>query len=299
MDRLTSVAVFGHVVECGGFSAAARRLNMSATMVGNHVQFLEKRLDVRLLNRTTRKVSLTESGKYYYERSSQILDDLDEADSVVAALTTTPRGTLRLYANTHLTPFLAPVVSEYLGIYPLVTIDLRTGERAVDMVEEGYDLVIRTLSLHDDNLITRRLTPWRHILVCSPEYLENHPVPRAPADLAGHNCLRYTYYPYGDNWHFLDPHGERVSVKIGGNVVTTSGETLRHMVLKGQGICLAAGFVVSDELEAGKFVCLLPQYKPLEFSISAAYPNRAHLTTKTRLFIDLLAERFAVHRQTI
>jgi DNA-binding transcriptional LysR family regulator len=297
MDRLTSLTVFGRVVECGGFSAAARRLNMSVTMVGNHVQSLEDRLGVRLLNRTTRKVSLTEMGKYYYERSSQILADLDEADTAVAALTTTPRGTLRIYTSTHITRFLSPVVSEYLDLYPSVTIDLNIGERMVDMVEEGYDLAIRTVPLPDNSLVARRLTPWRHILACSPAYLETHPAPVVPDDVAAHNCLRYAYYPYGDDWRFFDQKGEQVSVKVSGNIMTTSAETLRYMALNGQGIFLAASFVIADDLAAGSLVRLLPAYKPAEFNISAIYPNRAHLPTKTRLFIDLAAERFAEHRK--
>jgi DNA-binding transcriptional LysR family regulator len=297
MDRLTSLTVFGRVVECGGFSAAARRLNMSVTMVGNHIQSLEDRLGVRLLNRTTRKVSLTETGKYYYERSSQILSDLEEADLAVGALTSTPRGTLKLYTSTHITRFLSPVVGEYLSLYPSVSLDLSIGERMVDLVEEGYDLAIRTTLPPDSSLVARRLTPWRHVLVSSPDYLETHSVPVSPKDVAAHNCLRYAYYPYGDEWRFFNPAGEQVSVKVSGNIVTTSAEVLRYMALNGQGIFLAPSFLIVDDLAAGKLVRLLPDYKPAEFSINAIYPNRAHLPTKTRIFIDFVAERFAEHRK--
>jgi DNA-binding transcriptional LysR family regulator len=297
MDRLTSLTVFGRVVECGGFSAAARRLNMSVTMVGNHVQSLEDRLGVRLLNRTTRKVSLTETGKYYYERSSQILSDLEEADMAVGALTSTPRGTLRLYTSTYIIRFLSPVVSEYLSLYPSVSLDLNIGERMVDLVEEGYDLAIRTTLPPDSSLVTRRLTPWRHVLVCSPDYLQRNAAPLVPADVMAHNCLRYAYYPYGDDWHFIDAAGVQVSVRVGGNIVTASAETLRYMALNGQGIFLAPSFLIVDDLGAGKLVRLLPDYKPVEFEINAIYPNRAHLPTKTRIFIDLVAERFAEHRK--
>ena len=297
MDRLTSLAVFGRVVECGGFSAAARRLNMSVTMVGNHIQSLEDRLGVRLLNRTTRKVSLTETGKYYYERSSQILSDLEEADTAVGALTSTPRGTLRLYTSTHITRFLSPVVGEYLHLYPSVSLDLNIGERMVDLVEEGYDLAIRTTLPPDSSLVARRLTPWRHVLVCSPAYLESHAAPTAPAEVAAHNCLRYAYYPYGDEWRFFDAAGQQVSVKVGGNIVTTSAETLRYLALEGQGVFLAPSFVIAEDLAAGKLVRLLADYKPAEFAINAIYPNRTHLPTKTRIFIDLVAERFAEHRR--
>ncbi|NEJ71721.1 LysR family transcriptional regulator [Rhizobium phaseoli] len=297
MDRLTSLAVFGRVVECGGFSAAARRLNMSVTMVGNHVQSLEERLGVRLLNRTTRKVSLTETGKYYYERSSQILAELDEADRTAGALNTTPRGTLKVYTSSAIVRFLLPVVSEYMELYPSIALDFSVGERMVDMIEDGYDLVMRTVPPPDSSLVARKLTPWRHMLVCSPAYFESHPMPKSPAEVADHNCLQYAYYPYGEEWRFEDGEGKQESVKIGGNVVSNSAEMLRFLTLNGQGIFLAPSFVVFDDIAEGRLVKIMPDYRPVEFNINAVYPNRSHLPTKVRLFIDLLAERFAEHRK--
>jgi DNA-binding transcriptional LysR family regulator len=297
MDRLTSLAVFGRVVECGGFSAAARRLNMSVTMVGNHVQSLEDRLGVRLLNRTTRKVSLTETGKYYYERSAQILADLEEADRMASALSTTPRGTLRIYTNSAIVRFLLPVLDEYIQLYPSVFLDFNMGERSIDMMEEGYDLMIRSVPPPDSSLIVRKLTPWRHLLVCSPAYLETHPAPKTPAELAEHNCLQYTYYPYGDEWRFEDAAGKTQSVKISGNIISNSPETLRYLLLNGQGIFLAPSFIIFDDVAAGRLVRVMPDYHAVEFTINAIYPDRSHLPTKVRLFIDLLAERFAEHRK--
>lgn len=297
MDRLTSLTVFGRVVECGGFSAAARRLNMSVTMVGNHVQSLEDRLGVRLLNRTTRKVSLTETGKYYYERSSQILADLEEADQAAGALTTTPRGTLKIYCTTALVRFLLPVISEFMALYPLISLDFSVGERMVDMIEEGYDLAIRTVPPPDSSLVVRKLTPWRHVLVCTPAYLETHPMPKTPAEVAEHNCLQYAYYPYGDEWRFEDAEGKQQSVKVSGNVVSNSAETLRYLLANGQGIFLGPSFIVFEDIAAGRLVRMMPDYRPVEFTINAVYPNRSHLPTKVRLFIDLLVERFAEHRK--
>ncbi|MCH4544890.1 LysR family transcriptional regulator [Rhizobium changzhiense] len=297
MDRLTSLTVFGRVVECGGFSAAARRLNMSVTMVGNHVQSLEDRLGVRLLNRTTRKVSLTETGKYYYERSSQILAELDEADRTAGALSTTPRGTLKVYTGSAIVRFLLPVVSEFMELYPSISLDFSVGERMVDMIEDGYDLVMRTVPPPDSSLVARKLTPWRHMLVCSPAYFESHPMPKTPAEVAEHNCLQYAYYPYGDDWRFEDGDGNKESVKISGNVVSNSAEMLRFLTLTGRGIFLAPSFVVFDDIAEGRLVKIMPDYRPVEFNINAVYPNRSHLPTKVRLFIDLLAERFAEHRK--
>ncbi|TAU52179.1 LysR family transcriptional regulator [Rhizobium leguminosarum] len=297
MDRLTSLTVFGRVVECGGFSAAARRLNMSVTMVGNHVQSLEDRLGVRLLNRTTRKVSLTETGKYYYERSLQILAELEEADRTAGALSSTPRGTLKVYTSSAIVRFLLPVVSEYMELYPSISLDFSVGERLVDMIEDGYDLVMRTVPPPDSSLVARKLTPWRHMLVCSPAYFESHPMPKTPAEVADHNCLQYAYYPYGDEWRFEDGEGKKESVKIGGNVVSNSAEMLRFLTLTGRGIFLAPSFVVFDDIAEGRLVKIMPDYRPIEFNINAVYPNRSHLPTKVRLFIDLLAERFAEHRK--
>src|SRR6266704_1072427 len=153
MDRLTSLTVFGRVVECGGFSAAARRLNMSVTMVSNHIQALEERLGARLLNRTTRKVSLTEIGKAYYDRCTQILADIEQADDIAGAMQSTPRGTLRIYTATHIVPFVAPVVAEFLSSYPNVKVDLSMGERAIDLIDEGIDVAVRLTPPTESSLI--------------------------------------------------------------------------------------------------------------------------------------------------
>jgi DNA-binding transcriptional LysR family regulator len=297
MDRLTSLTVFGQVVECGGFSAAGRRLNMSVTMVSNHIQSLEDRLGARLLNRTTRKVSLTETGKAYYERSRQILMDLEEADRIADSLQSTPRGTLRLHTNTTLVRFLLPVIDEFLTLHTGVSLDLTTGERMIDMVEEGYDLAVRAVPPPDSSLIVRRLTPWRHILCCAPAYVAAHPDIRHPSDLAQHKCLQYAFYAYGDEWRFEAPGGEIISTRISGKVMSNNGELLRHMAVQGRGVFLAPSFLVVDEMADGSLVRLMPDYRPVEFAINAIYPHRHHLSSKVRLFIDLLAERFADHRK--
>jgi DNA-binding transcriptional LysR family regulator len=270
---------------------------MSVTMVGNHVQSLEDRLGVRLLNRTTRKVSLTETGKYYYERSLQILAELEEADRTAGALSSTPRGTLKVYTSSAIVRFLSPVVSEFMELYPSISLDFSVGERMVDMIEDGYDLVMRTVLPPDSSLVARKLTPWRHMLVCSPAYFESRPMPKTPAEVADHNCLQYAYYPYGDEWRFEDGEGKKESVKISGNVVSNSAEMLRFLTLTGRGIFLAPSFVVFDDIAEGRLVKIMPDYRPIEFNINAVYPNRSHLPTKVRLFIDLLAERFAEHRK--
>jgi DNA-binding transcriptional LysR family regulator len=299
MDRLTSLTTFVRVVDSGGFSAAGRRLNMSTTMVSNHVQALEERLGARLLHRTTRKVSLTEVGKAYYDRCTQILADLEQADDIAGALQSTPRGTLRVYTATHMVPFVAPAVTEFLASYPNVTIDLTMGEREIDMIDEGFDLAIRLTPQADSSLIIRSLATWQHVLCCSPAYLEKHGPPRQLSELTDRNCVRHALYPFGDDWHFLDPKGAPVSVRVSGNLITNSGETLRLAALQGISIALAAGFLIGDDLRTGRLVRLLPDYRPEERTVNAVYPHRHHLSAKVRSFIDLLVHHSAEQQKLI
>ena len=299
MDRLTSLTAFVRVVDSGGFSAAARRLNMSTTMVSNHVQSLEDRLGARLLHRTTRKVSLTEVGKTYYDRCTQILADLEQADDIAGSSQSIPRGTLRIYTATHIVQYVAPVVARFLADYPEVKVDLTMGERTVDLIEEGYDVAVRLTPPPDSSLIVRSLATWRHVLCCSHGYLETHPRPQQLADLTQHNCIRHELYPFGDEWRFADRKGNPAAVRISGNLVTNSGDTLRLAALHGAGIFLAAGFLVHDDLEAGRLVRLLPEYRPVEFAMNAVYPHRHHLSAKVRTFIDLLAKHSADQQKLI
>jgi DNA-binding transcriptional LysR family regulator len=298
MDRLTSLTAFVRVVDSGGFSAAGRRLGMSTTMVSNHVQSLEDRLGARLLQRTTRKVSLTEVGKAYYDRCVHILADIEQADDIVGAQQMTPRGTLRIYSATHIVQFVAPVVAEFLAAYPEVKVDLQMGERNIDMIDEGFDIAVRLTPPPDSSLILRSLATWRHVLCCSHVYLEKHGWPQALAELANHNCVRHSNYPY-DEWRFTDRKGAPASVKVAGNLVSNSGETIRKVTLEGGGIGLMAGFLVHGDLEAGRLVRLLPEYRPLELAMNAVYPHRHHLSAKVRTFIDMLAHHSAEQHKLI
>src|ERR1700749_3342587 len=299
MDRLTSLTAFVRVVDAGGASAAGRKLNMSTTMVSNHVQALEERLGVRLLNRTTRKVSLTEVGRAYYDRCIQILADIDQAADIAGALQSTPRGTLRIHTHTHIVQFLSPVVAEFLASYPDVKIDLSIGERSVDLIDENFDVAVRMVPSPDSSLIVRSLATWRHVLCCSHGYLEKHGQPRQLADLASHVCLRHVLYPFQDGWHFTDRKGAPAAVKVSGNLVTNSGEAMRAALLDGIGISLAPGFLVHGDLEANRLVRLLPEYRPVEFSMNAIYPHRHQLSAKVRTFIDLLVRHAAEQQKLI
>ena len=299
MDRLTSLTAFVRVVDAGGFSAAGRKLNMSTTMVSNHVQSLEDRLGARLLNRTTRKVSLTEVGQAYYDRCVQILADIEQADDVAGALQSVPRGTLRIFTNTHLVQFLSPAVAEFLATYPEVKVDLTIGERNADLIDENYDLAVRMTPPPDSSLIVRTIATWRHVLCASHSYIAQHGKPALLADLSARNCMRHANYPYGDDWHFTDRRGTPAAVRVSGNLVSNSGETLKLAALAGVGVFLAAGFLVRDELESGQLVRLLPEYRPVELTMNAIYPHRHHLSAKVRTFIDLLVHHATEQQKLI
>jgi DNA-binding transcriptional LysR family regulator len=299
MDRLTSLTAFVRVVDSGGFSAAGRKLNMSTTMVSNHVQALEERLGVRLLNRTTRKVSLTEIGQTYYDRCTQILADIEQADDIAGAMQSTPRGTLRIHTHTHVVPYVAPVVAEFLRIYAEAKVDHSIGERDVDLIDEGFDLAVRMVPPPDSSLIVRTLATWRHVLCCSHSYLEKHGRPEKLSDLAARNCIRHASYPFGDEWRFVDRKGAPATVRVSGNLVTNSGETLRQAALQGVGITLGAGFLVRDDLDAGRLVRLLPEYRTVEITMNAVYPHRHHLSAKVRTFIDMLVRHAAEQQKLI
>ena len=299
MDRLTSLTAFVRIVDSGGFSAAGRRLNMSTTMVSNHIQSLEDRLGARLLHRTTRKVSLTEVGRAYYDRCVEILADLEQADDIASAQQSTPRGTLRIYTATHIVPFIAPVVASFLARYPDVKVDLSMGERAIDIIDEGYDVAVRLTPPPDSSLIVRSLATWRHVLCCSLAYLEKHGRPQQLSDLSDRNCVRHVLYPFEDEWRFVDRKGAPASVRVSGNLISNSGDTLRMAALQGVGVCLAPGFLIHDDLEEGRLVRLLPEYRTVEFAMNAVYPHRHHLSAKVRTFIDMLAHHSAEQQKLI
>jgi DNA-binding transcriptional LysR family regulator len=267
--------------------------------VSNHVRALEERLGARLLNRTTRKVSLTEVGKVYYDRATQILTDIEQADDIAGALQSTPRGTLRIYTGTHIVPFVAPVVDEFLNRYPDVKVDLNMGERLIDVIDEGFDVAIRLTPPAESSLIFRSLATWRHVLCCSPSYLDRHGRLQQLSELTEHNCVRHALYPFGDEWHFVDRKDLPANVRVSGNLITNSAEMLRRAALDGTGVALMAGFMIHDDLEAGRLVRLLPEFRPVELTMNAVYPHRHHLSAKVRTFIDLLVHHSAEQQKLI
>jgi DNA-binding transcriptional LysR family regulator len=298
MDRFASITAFVKVTESGGFSAAGRRLNLSKAAVSEHVRVLENVLGVRLLNRTTRRVSLTEIGRSYYERCLQILHDLEEADEAANAQQATPRGQLRVYCQQGVSQFVAPVAVDFLTRYPEASVDLRTGHAMIDLVEEAFDLAITAQPTPDASLVRRRLTTSRPIICSAPAYLEKHPVPQSPADLANHNCLRYPYPPFADGWHFLDANGNSMLARVSGTLICSSPDTMRAAAVAGIGLAMTPPFMVADLLESGALVRVpvMPGYRAQELELIAVYPHRRHLSAKVRTFIDMLVTWFVKHQ---
>lgn len=294
MDRLAGITAFVRVAENGGFTAAARRLNLSTTTVSEHVQALENALGVRLLNRTTRRVSLTEIGREYYERCTQILHDLDEADQIAGSFQVAARGRLRIYCHNGLARFVAPIVTDFLQHNPQVAIDLRTGDLlSLDLVEEGFDIAISPAAPPDSTLVRRRLATWHYVLCCAPAYLAKHAAPRSPADLVAHNCIWYAHSPFAQEWPFFDADGHRVVARVSGNLVTTSVEAMRAVTLAGGGFWLAPTHIISDLLASAALIPALRDYRTPEQDVVALYPHRRYMTAKVRVFLDMLVDRFA------
>jgi len=294
MDRFTGMAVFVKVVDAASFAMAGRHLGMSPAMVSKHVQTLEQKLGVRLLNRTTRRVSATEVGQDYYERCLHILAEMQEAEHAAGDLQTVPRGRLRVTAPMSFGKRqVAPAIADYLAAYPEVSIDLSLDDHYVDLLKERFDLAIRLGTLANSSFIARKLYTVAMVLCASPGYLQNSGAPRTPSDLAKHNCLVHTYGTPQRAWHFVDRNGNEDAINISGRFLANSADVLLALAIKDVGVFLGPNYLVDDDLKAGRLVQLLPEYRTQEATVYAVYPHSRYLSAKTRTFIDFMAARFS------
>jgi len=292
MDRIDSLEIFTKVVAARSFSGAARELRLSQAAVSKHVRELESWLGARLLNRTTRRLSVTEVGLLVYERCGRILNDIEELQHEANVLHAAPRGLLRVAAPVSMgATHLGPVIADYLALYPEVSVELVVNDRTVDLIEEGFDLAIRIGPLQDSSLRARRLAPIRFVLCASPAYVREHGEPRRPEDLEQHRCLVYTHRTPPGEWRFRGPDGP-ATVRFSGRLRGNNGNFLCGALRAGGGIGLAPTFLVHEDLAAGRLVPLLPGYEPDETQLSAVYPPGRAPTFKVRSLIDFLAERF-------
>ncbi|MBD3610694.1 MAG: LysR family transcriptional regulator [Gammaproteobacteria bacterium] len=286
------IRVLTSVVETGSFSVASERLGISRAAVSKYVSQLEEHLGVRLLNRTTRRVSTTESGQLYYNRCVEILHNLDEADNMVSILSSKPQGCLRIsvpsvFSHHH----VVPLISEFTRIYPDVKIEVMVSDRYVDLIDEGYDLAIRVGEMEDSELIARRLTRCRHVLIAAPDYINNAPPLEQPEDLKNHACLLYSYTE-GGAWP-LSKGGKEYSVQISPVMSSNNPEVLLEAAIQGMGISIMPTFIASDAIRRGELQIVLQSYDVMELSIYVVYLSRQYLPAKIRVFVDYLKEKIS------
>ncbi len=292
MRRFGAIPVFVAVVENGGFTAAARTLGISKSAVSKRINQLEAHLGVRLLHRTTRKLSLTEAGERYFEHAIQALAAANQAEDAVAELQGEPQGQLRInspmsFGRLH----VAPMIPKLLKRYPKLKIDLVMDDRRVDLVAEGFDTAIRAGNLPDSTLIARKLAPVRQVFCASPDYIDRYDRPSTPAELSGHNCVLYCYSSDADKWTLIGEGGP-VTVTVSGSYKVNNSEALLEALREGVGIGRLPTFVAGPDLKAGRLVKLFESYRIPEFTLYAVFPEREYLPAKLRVFLDFAIEYF-------
>ena len=290
MDAITRMRCFIQVVDSSGFSAAAREMGRSKALVSKYVGELEDELGVRLLNRTTRQVSLTEVGEAYYKEAAEILQRIDDLQASVQSSHQEVRGRLRVSAPRSMgDDMLNKAMMQFLVHYPDIKLDLRLEDRFVDMVEEGFDLAVRVTQLEDSSLIARKIAPFRTVVCAAPEVIERYGAPTVPADLATRPCIIDTNYRFKQNWAFSED-GERLSVAVKGPVEVNSASAAREAALANLGFLRTPLFFVSSDINKGNLIILLEDYEEPMRGIYAVYPHRRHLSAKVRAFVDFLVD---------
>lgn len=292
MDRFEEMRTFAAVVDAGSFVRAAEVLQVSKTAVSRLIGDLESRLGVRLLHRTTRRLSLTVEGEAFHARCKELLAGVDEAEAEVTARVGEAIGELRVnvpvsFGLLH----LAPLWPTFLQQQPKVALDVALSDRIVDLVDEGYDLAVRIARLPTSSLVSRKLAATRLVLCASPEYLRRHGTPAELSEIASHSVFSYTLLAMGEQWAFEGPEGP-VSVKVTPRMRSNSGDTCCAAALQHQGLVLQPTFMVCEHLRSGALVEVLPQYRSIELGVYAVYASRKHLTPKVRVLIDFLVEAF-------
>jgi len=292
-DLLDGMAVFVGVINAGSFTAAARALGHSTSYVSKEITRLEKRLGSRLLNRTTRTISLTDAGRAYYERSSQIVIDAENAERSINQLQEKPSGLLRINAPVSFgTNYLLDVFPQFMHRYPDVKLEVEFNDRLIDVVAEGYDVVIRVGDIKDSNLVARKFTSSRGVVVASPDYLKRKGCPKQAEDLVQHDCIAYSLLPTPTQWSF-HKDGVRTSVTVDPRAMCNIAVVEVAMVMQGIGITRLPLFTCEKEVASGDLKVILDDYDQVKFDVYAVYPHRQYLTAKVRAFVDFVVDAFA------
>ncbi len=296
MDNVSEMTVFAEVVENKNFSVAARTLKLTPSAVSKLIGRLEERLGARLLNRTTRQVSLTDEGRTYHQSCLPILAAIKDAEQAITNLHEEPRGLLKVNVSTAFgLSHLEPLLPDFLATYPEIRIDLTLSESIVNLVEEEVDVAIRTGNLPDSSLIARKFGKIHRTVAASPAYLKQHGIPKTPMDLKNHNCLQISTATTFNHWEFQE-NGKSKIIDISGNFETNNAMALHRAALAGIGIMRSANFIVADDIKAGRLKALLTEYESeKELGIYAVYPSNRHLSSKVRVFIDMLVDAFLPH----
>ena len=290
MTILPYLETFSAVVENGSFTAAADALGISKPVVSKQVSQLEKHLGVQLLQRTTRRLNLTQAGEVFASYSQRIMADVRDAEQSVLPLQSEPRGRLRISAPESLAMSLLPeVLLSFQQQYPSIELDINVTGRLVDLVEEGIDVALRVGKLEDSSLIARLLMPCGFHACASPEYLKKHGIPEHPAELESHNCMVYSQAPHPDSWQFIDSQGKSIRIKVNGNLRSDTGNILMNAALNDNGIFIGPTFMIASALEDGRLETILDDYTPVTTGLYAVYPYSKLVSTKVRAFVDHIA----------
>lgn len=297
MDQAFAMRVFVQVVDEGSFSKAAPRVGITQSSASRYISTLEAELGVQLLQRSTRKLNLTEAGQIYYERSLQIIQDIDEANLAVRRLNAVPSGILRVTAPaTFGRSNIAPYLAEFYELYPEITIGLSLSDSVDDVIGAGFDLAIRFGNLKDTSLIARRLASSRSIVCAHPTYLKRNNTPQTPADLADNNCLTFRTTPGANTWHF-ERDEKTYSIEASGSLYADNGDTLQAAAAAGLGIVQLPSWVVAPEIANGNLVPILQDFDliPNSTPIHAVFAQKLHLAPKVTVFIEFLKDRYKKH----
>ncbi|PSR15035.1 LysR family transcriptional regulator [filamentous cyanobacterium CCP3] len=291
MDKLESMRAFTHVVEAGGFAAAAREMDLSRSQVNKLVMNLEEHLQTQLLHRTTRKVSPTDAGRAYYDRCLAILADLEEAELALTRLHQEPRGSLRINAPmTFGTLHLAPLLVEFMAQYPELQVELVLNDRRIDPIEEGFDVTLRIAAEPPGaGLIAHTLTHCLLVVCAAPDYLQQRGIPAHPDDLKQHDCLHYGHRSQDNSWTLIGDEPHRVP--ISGPLCCNNGEVLRAAAIAGLGLVILPDFIVNQDLREGRLQPILPDYSPPPINIYALYPVNRHLSAKVTRLVEFLSQK--------
>ena len=294
MDRLTALQVFRQVAERNSFAEAGRRLGLSPAAVSKNIAELEVHVGVRLINRTTRRMALTEEGRIYLEHVTRGLDALVEADQALCPVKAAPSGTLRVSAPMTVTlTRLSAAIPGFLARHPDLRLDLHLDDRRVDLIREGFDLAVRgSDKLEDSSLIARKLAVMPHVLCAAPSYFKAHGKPQAPADLKALNCIRFSLSGHADAWEF-SKNGHTESIAVKGQYSVSSSLAVRDALRGGLGLSLMPHPYVEDDLKAGRLQAALEDWATVETTLYAVYPSRQHVAPKLRAFLDFLVEQFS------